>query len=72
MNESLEGHTGEIACITWNNLFNKLTPADSNGKIVVWVNFEGILLQFNLSCKAYFQTLVKKKHSNKANGVKKW
>lgn len=41
MNESLEAHTGEIACITWNDLFNKLTTADSNGKIVVWINYEG-------------------------------
>ena len=41
MNESLEGHTGQIACITWNDLFNKLTTADSNGKIVVWINYEG-------------------------------
>ena len=41
VNESLEGHTGEIACITWNDLFNKLTTADSNGKIVVWINYEG-------------------------------
>lgn len=50
MNESLEGHTGEIACITWNNLFNKLTTADSNGKIVVWVNFEGMYYYFYILC----------------------
>ncbi len=41
MNDSLEGHSGQIACITWNDLFNKLTTADSNGKIVVWINYEG-------------------------------
>ena len=41
MNESIEGHTGKIACIIWNELFNKLTTADSNGKILVWINYEG-------------------------------
>jgi WD repeat-containing protein 35 len=41
MNESLEGHSGEIASITWNDKFNKLTTADSNGKIIVWINYEG-------------------------------
>jgi WD repeat-containing protein 35 len=40
MNESLEGHTGEISCITWNETFNKLTTSDTNGKIVVWINYE--------------------------------
>lgn len=41
MNETLDGHSGEISSITWNDKFNKLTTADSNGKIVVWVNYEG-------------------------------
>jgi WD repeat-containing protein 35 len=41
MNESLESHSSEIASITWNEPFNKLTTADSNGKIVVWVFYEG-------------------------------
>ena len=40
MNESLEGHTGEISCITWNEPFSKLTTSDTNGKIVVWINYE--------------------------------
>jgi WD repeat-containing protein 35 len=40
MNESLEGHTGEISCITWNESFNKLTTSDTMGKIVVWINYE--------------------------------
>lgn len=33
---------GQIACITWNDMFNKLTTADTNGKIVVWINHDGI------------------------------
>lgn len=41
LNESLEGHTGEISSVTWNDDFNKLTTADSNGKIIVWVCMEG-------------------------------
>ena len=41
MNETLDGHSGEIASVTWNDKFNKLTTADSNGKIIVWINYEG-------------------------------
>ena len=40
VNESLEGHVGEISCITWNEPFNKLTTSDVSGKIVVWINYD--------------------------------
>ena len=43
MNESLEGHAGEISCITWNDPYNKLTTADVNGRIVVWINYDSKL-----------------------------
>lgn len=41
MNDSLESHAGEISCITWNEAHNKLTTSDTQGKIVVWINYEG-------------------------------
>ncbi len=40
MNQSLEGHRGSIACISWNEQFDKLTTADTNGMIIVWMNHE--------------------------------
>jgi WD repeat-containing protein 35 len=40
MNDTLESHSGHITFITWNETFSKLTTADSNGKIVVWINYE--------------------------------
>lgn len=40
MNETLQTHKGEISCITWNDKYNKLTTADTNGKIIVWINYE--------------------------------
>ncbi|CAF0760409.1 unnamed protein product [Brachionus calyciflorus] len=36
MNASLEGHTSQISCIAWNDVYNKLTTADTNGRIVIW------------------------------------
>jgi WD repeat-containing protein 35 len=41
MNETLEVHTGQIASIAWNDSFTKLTTADTNGKIIVWINQDG-------------------------------
>ena len=41
MNQSLEGHRGTIACLAWNNQFDKLATADTNGMIIVWMIHEG-------------------------------
>lgn len=60
LNETLEGHTGEIASITWNDKFNKLTTADSNGKIIVWVNVEG----------QWVEEMVNKRDNTRITGMK--
>jgi hypothetical protein len=31
---------GSIACVAWNEQFDKLTTADTNGMIIVWMNHE--------------------------------
>ncbi|CAI4227348.1 unnamed protein product [Auanema sp. JU1783] len=36
VNQNLEGHTGAILNLTWNEIYHKLTSADSNGLITVW------------------------------------
>ncbi|RXG72345.1 WD repeat-containing protein 35 [Armadillidium vulgare] len=41
MNQSLEGHSGPIHVITWNELFHKLTSSDQNGLIIVWMLYKG-------------------------------
>lgn len=42
MNQSLEGHSGPIHVITWNELFHKLTSSDQNGLIIVWMLYKVI------------------------------
>lgn len=42
MNQTLEGHRGSLILATWNNNFQKLTTADSNGLIIVWILYKGI------------------------------
>lgn len=36
MNSSLEGHASSISSIVWNDAYNKLSTADSSGRIVIW------------------------------------
>eukprot|EP00747_Dinoflagellata_sp_TGD_P185914 gnl/TRDRNA2_/TRDRNA2_42708_c0_seq1.p1 gnl/TRDRNA2_/TRDRNA2_42708_c0~~gnl/TRDRNA2_/TRDRNA2_42708_c0_seq1.p1 ORF type:complete len:1239 (+),score=279.59 gnl/TRDRNA2_/TRDRNA2_42708_c0_seq1:153-3869(+) len=42
MNQTLEGHQGNIMVITWNDNFRKLTTSDQNGLIIVWMLHRGI------------------------------
>lgn len=42
MNQTLEGHQGNIMVITWNESFRKLTTSDQNGLIIVWMLHRGI------------------------------
>lgn len=42
MNQTLEGHQGNIMVITWNMNFRKLTTSDQNGLIIVWMLHRGI------------------------------
>jgi WD repeat-containing protein 35 len=37
MNQTLEGHTGAVMCVTWNPHFKKLTTSDESGLIIVWM-----------------------------------
>eukprot|EP00928_Gymnodinium_smaydae_P071095 TRINITY_DN54772_c0_g1_i1.p1 TRINITY_DN54772_c0_g1~~TRINITY_DN54772_c0_g1_i1.p1 ORF type:complete len:1239 (-),score=345.63 TRINITY_DN54772_c0_g1_i1:123-3839(-) len=42
MNQTLEGHQGNIMVITWNENFRKLTTSDQGGLIIVWMLHRGI------------------------------
>mmetsp|Transcript_10684 Transcript_10684/g.30908 ORF Transcript_10684/g.30908 Transcript_10684/m.30908 type:complete len:1031 (+) Transcript_10684:210-3302(+) len=42
MNQTLEGHQGNIMVVTWNEHFRKLTTSDQNGLIIVWMLHRGI------------------------------
>lgn len=42
MNQTLEGHTGAVMCVTWNPIFRKLTTSDESGLIIVWMLHKGM------------------------------
>eukprot|EP00929_Paragymnodinium_shiwhaense_P008039 TRINITY_DN111964_c0_g1_i1.p1 TRINITY_DN111964_c0_g1~~TRINITY_DN111964_c0_g1_i1.p1 ORF type:complete len:1227 (-),score=335.65 TRINITY_DN111964_c0_g1_i1:276-3956(-) len=42
MNQTLEGHQGNIMVITWNENFRKVTTSDQQGLIIVWMLHRGI------------------------------
>ncbi|XP_063218863.1 WD repeat-containing protein 35 isoform X3 [Bacillus rossius redtenbacheri] len=41
MNQTLEGHSGQIQVITWNENYQKLTTSDQYGLIIVWMLYKG-------------------------------
>lgn len=41
MNQTLEGHSGAVQVVTWNEQYQKLTTSDQNGLIIVWMLHEG-------------------------------
>jgi len=42
MNCQLEGHASNIKLVVWNEKYQKLTSADSSGRIIVWVMYDGM------------------------------
>jgi WD repeat-containing protein 35 len=40
MNQTLEGHSGQIQVITWNEIHQKLTTSDQYGLIIVWMLYK--------------------------------
>uniref|UniRef100_A0A0P4W8W7 WD repeat-containing protein 35 n=1 Tax=Scylla olivacea TaxID=85551 RepID=A0A0P4W8W7_SCYOL len=41
MNQTLEGHSGTIQVVTWNESHQKLTSSDQSGLIIVWMLYKG-------------------------------
>lgn len=37
VNQTLEGHSGTVKCVIWNEPYKKLTTSDENGLIIVWM-----------------------------------
>eukprot|EP01116_Phalansterium_solitarium_P021577 TRINITY_DN6773_c0_g1_i3.p1 TRINITY_DN6773_c0_g1~~TRINITY_DN6773_c0_g1_i3.p1 ORF type:complete len:1019 (-),score=496.25 TRINITY_DN6773_c0_g1_i3:92-3148(-) len=42
MNQTLEGHTGAVECVVWNEVHRKLTTSDDTGLIIVWMLYKGM------------------------------
>ncbi|TPP59802.1 WD repeat-containing protein 35 [Fasciola gigantica] len=41
MNQTLEGHTGSVKVLAWNEKFKKITTSDQQGLIIVWMLYKG-------------------------------
>ena len=41
MNQTLEGHNGQIQVVCWNEGHQKLTTSDQYGLIIVWMLYKG-------------------------------
>ncbi|XP_033095064.1 WD repeat-containing protein 35 isoform X7 [Trachypithecus francoisi] len=41
MNQNLEGHSGSVQVVTWNEQYQKLTTSDENGLIILWMLYKG-------------------------------
>ncbi|KAJ8321655.1 hypothetical protein KUTeg_000126 [Tegillarca granosa] len=41
MNQTLEGHSGAVQVVTWNEHYQKLTTSDQYGLIIVWMLYKG-------------------------------
>ncbi|KFP78598.1 WD repeat-containing protein 35, partial [Acanthisitta chloris] len=41
VNQTLEGHSGFVQVVTWNEQYQKLTTSDQNGLIIVWMMYKG-------------------------------
>ena len=42
MNQTLEGHNGNVVVVTWNENYRKLTTSDQYGLIIVWMLHKGM------------------------------
>jgi len=40
VNQTLEGHNGQIQVVVWNEVHQKLTSSDQNGLIIVWMMYK--------------------------------
>ncbi|XP_078204572.1 WD repeat-containing protein 35 isoform X6 [Callithrix jacchus] len=45
MNQNLEGHSGSVQVVTWNEQYQKLTTSDENGLIIVWMFYKGTWIE---------------------------
>nr|XP_021149197.1 WD repeat-containing protein 35 isoform X1 [Columba livia] len=41
VNQHLDGHSGSVKVVAWNEQYQKLTTSDENGLIIVWLLYKG-------------------------------
>lgn len=51
INKTLEGHSGNVLTIVWNEKHNKLTSSDENGLIIVWTLYKVcVIIKIKIKC----------------------
>ncbi|XP_054168893.1 WD repeat-containing protein 35-like [Oppia nitens] len=59
MNQTLEGHSGTVENLCWNEPFQKLTSSDQNGLIIVWMLYKG----------SWFEEMVNNRNKSVVKGM---
>ncbi|XP_071111924.1 WD repeat-containing protein 35-like isoform X1 [Haliotis cracherodii] len=60
MNQSLEGHSGAVQCVTWNEHYQKLTTSDQYGLIIVWMLYKG----------SWYEEMINNRNKSVVRGMK--
>ncbi|ELT97636.1 hypothetical protein CAPTEDRAFT_160931 [Capitella teleta] len=60
MNQTLEGHSGAVQCLTWNEHHQKLTTSDQYGLIIVWMLYKG----------AWYEEMINNRNKSVVRGMK--
>jgi len=67
INKTLEGHSGNVLTIVWNEKHNKLTSSDENGLIIVWTLYKVsisliVVIQYGTSIFSYILIVITLTH----------
>ena len=60
LNQTLEGHSGSVVCVCWNDCFQKLTTSDESGLIIVWMLHKGM----------WFEEMINNRNKSKVRDMK--
>ena len=58
MNQTLEGHNGQIQVVNWNEIHQKLTSSDQYGLIIVWMLYKGFIHSFIFDYHSRFWIII--------------
>ena len=60
MNQSLEGHSGAVQVVAWNEHHQKLTTSDQYGLIIVWMLYKG----------SWYEEMINNRNKSVVKGMK--
>ncbi|XP_076457078.1 WD repeat-containing protein 35-like isoform X2 [Babylonia areolata] len=60
MNQSLEGHSGAVQVVAWNEQHQKLTTSDQYGLIIVWMLYKG----------SWYEEMINNRNKSVVRGMK--